>query len=96
MYEKKLQASFDNHRQLVNQIAAVAFEQVIKPFCIARGFRFIAGNGDWSIGPPDEESWYAWDHKDDTEWQEIAAILNLEVPGMPANDLGSLMPEYRP
>lgn len=48
----------------------------------------------WFIGPPYSSPLFPEDLPHDTEFQEVVAALTIDVPGMAANDLGSLMPDY--
>jgi hypothetical protein len=74
--------------------ARSVFHAIVKPFCRKRRWRFIAGNGTWSFFPPNHRAvacpgdWSC----DDVELESVCDLLRTEIPGMPANDIGSMMP----
>lgn len=85
----------------VDRLVETMFREHIEPFCRVRGWKFLAGNGGWHIGPPTENE-HRWIHEsysytwqmpdDDEELQQIGELLSTEVPGMAAINIGSLMP----
>ena len=79
----------------VDAIAEEVFERTVRPFCERRKLRFIAGNGDWWVSPLGSRThWYPEDFLEDEEWQAVVKLLSIYIPGMPGNDLGSLMPIF--
>lgn len=94
--EARLAKDFAWYEGKADQVARRAFQEHVKPFCRNRGWRFLAGNGTWAfylpsergIGDPD-------DLPGDEEWAEICDLLSTDIPGLRANDLGSLMPDCR-
>lgn len=93
--KKGLEACFNRYTQEVGEIARQIFEERIKPFCIKRNWKFMPGMGSFWIGPKDGPAYYAEDHPDDEEFQEISALLQMEVEGFPVNNFGSLMRDHR-
>ena len=95
-YEETLTKSWDGYDALTDAVAELAFAEVIKPFCVKRGLRFLAGNGTYFIGGSKGQSINPWDVEDDEEFQAIFKVLDTEIPGMIANSLGCIMPDYDP
>jgi hypothetical protein len=89
-----LQGLWDGYLTEVTEYAEVVFEQSVVPFCAERGWDFSAGMGTWCTGPPGEYPWEPDNHKEDEEWQKVAAILATPVEGY-GYDLGSIMPGYQ-
>lgn len=76
-----------------NEILAIAsqrFEATVKPFCKKKGFIFLSGNCDWYILGKDMKA------REDEVPAYITELLDQEVPGMPTESLGTLMPCYDP
>lgn len=94
--ETELKKNFDWYEAQADQVARIVFVEHVKPFCRKRGWRFLAGNGAWSLHPLNESGLYAKeDLPDDEEWIALCELLNTEVPGFPGNDLGSIMPDFK-
>ena len=91
----KLQSFWSDYLEEVTEFAELVFEQSIVPFCYEREWSFSAGMGTWCTGPPGTYPWEPEDHKEDEEWQKVAAILATPVEGY-GYDLGSIMPDYKP
>jgi len=90
--KNKLLAAWDEYNKVVDAYAVERFESVVKPWLIRHDYNFLAGNG----------TWYVFDKNGDAVDPDYGAIpirvlvaLETEVPGLPANDLGSLMPDFR-
>jgi len=85
---------YENH---IDQIAKSVFDKFVKPFCKKRKWRFVSSMGDWAFFPPNHHAVHDpqdWD-EDDSELDAICDLLNTYIPGMPGNDLGSLMPSIQ-
>lgn len=82
------------YEDAVDMYAERRFYKIVLPFCKKRNWEFLAGNGVWRIGPPGARHTNPSDYSEDTEYQAVVKVLSMEVPGMAANDLGSLMPDY--
>lgn len=67
-------------------VAEKAYLKYVKPFCEKNGCTFIAGNGTW------------WLEKDGKRVEplpkRVESVLTKSLPEFPANDLGSLMPDF--
>lgn len=87
-----LEASFNRYQQEVLEQAQQVFEAWVKPFCKKNNLKFIAGMGTYWIGTK-EGVWDRNDMRDNEEFQAVSDYLDLDVPGLPANSLGSLMPD---
>lgn len=95
-----LAAAWDLYESAVKAEARRVFEASVRPFLEARGWSFSAGMGTWCIMDSDEDGADRLvdpeRHSGDPELQHIDELLALSVEGMPANDLGSLMPCWEP
>lgn len=92
-----LSKAWTEYEKKVDALAERMFKEVVRPICVKRGWKFLPGNGGWWIGSPDQRHSLDSDSlPDDDEWQAVCAVLETEIPGMQANDLGSLMPDYNP
>jgi len=81
------------YEDAVFDVANTIFSQHIEPFCRRRRWQFVAGNGTWFLGAKCSKASARWEiPDDDEELQRVCSMLETEIPGMPANDLGSLMP----
>lgn len=83
-----LERQFKKYAEQVDLIATHEFNRLVKPYLIKHGYSFFVGMGTYLIlnGSIQIDS-------DDLP-KTIQDILNTEIPGMPGNSLGSLMPEY--
>ncbi len=82
------------YEDAVDMYAERKFHEVVLPFCKKRNWEFVAGNGVWWIGPVGGRHMQPLKYPEDEEFQEVVAELTVEISGMFANDLGSLMPDY--
>ena len=87
----KLSEAWLEYEEFVFQYAKRKFEIVVLPFLVKNGYIFAAGNGDWFIGFDNDYRLY-----DNEIPERILNVLKTEIPGFPANDLGSLMPNHNP
>ena len=83
-----LKQIWGDYLDAVYAYAVLKFEKVVLPWLEEKGYDFLAGNGEWYV---ESVSWYI----NPNIPKEILNILQTEVPGLPANDLGSLMPSYK-
>lgn len=91
---EQIEHLWDQYQDQVREQARYVFETLVKPFCEARGLRFVSkGEGCWVI-PPESGVW-RYSQEDDDEWQDIVHDLLEKVPGMNCR-LCSLMPDYEP
>ena len=84
----------------LDSAAEQAFDHTVRPFCEHRGWRFLAGNGTYWIGPGvrgggDNEAFCRdrAEAADDTEALAVFDLLDIDADGYA---LGSLMPDYEP
>lgn len=75
------------------------FFKELLPFVKARGWHFFAGMGTHTFYDPHGETHnarhiYVPSRREDAELQELEALLNQVVPGLPSNSFGSLMPSW--
>ena len=68
--------------------------QVVVPLCDKRGWIFRASGGTWAVGTR-EWSWQWNSTTADKEFRELAAILNLTIPGLEVS-IGSWVRDYTP
>ena len=85
----KMTAMFCFYQDQVEDLVAAQFRKRVVPYCQKHGYRFITGNGTWWLGT-DKLGF----HVDIPNG--LLELLNLSVPGLPANKFGSLMPNYNP
>lgn len=76
-----IQMFWDKYLNNVYRIAETSMDEV-KAYCEETGRKLFAGGGEWFLGGQLPN--------------ELLDLLSQEVPGLPANDLGSLMPDYVP
>lgn len=103
-YKNRLQDAWDRYSQIVEDTACDAFHREIVPFLREHGYGFIAGNGTWIISVASKErpldvryynGRYYTIYPEELP-ERIREVLETDIPGMRANDLGSLMPAYTP
>lgn len=89
---KNLDKAFEKYFKEVQQIANTEFNRVIRPYLDKHNYYFVSGNGTYYIESIDTGA------QIDPEKlpKRIYNILDAEIEGMPANPLGSLMPDYTP
>jgi len=91
--ERELQRHFDVYESRVDQLVRYIFQSKVKPFCKARKWRFLTGNGSWGFFPAaDAPRGAETVHPDDAEWETLRELLSTDPPGFPGSDLGSMMP----
>jgi len=73
---------------VVDNEAEKQFVTIVLPWLKKNGYGFIAGNGIWGVYSKDGDLY------PETLPKHIRDILEMEIPGLRANDLGSLMPDY--
>lgn len=100
-----LEKYWDEYSKKVYDHLEFEFTEKVKPYLEKWHLTFVSGNGGYSIHYTDKTPQrYINDHKGyykgsiDPEslptW--LYKILSTEIPGMPSNDAGSLMPDYDP
>lgn len=94
--ERDLEAMWEEYSRKVTEYADHIRRTVVEPFIQKRNYRFIAGNGAWTlVDNKTDETVHMWEgeseHDDDPELQEFVEILQVCTNGMPWGDLGSLM-----
>jgi hypothetical protein len=91
--EDTLKTQWNWYEAHVDQQAKIAFHRHVKPFCRKHGLRFNAGMGVWGFFAPGEREAYCKERpfQDTEEWDRLCDLLEMCVPGMDANSLGSLM-----
>ncbi len=57
------------YEDVVDMYAERKFHEVVLPFCKARNWEFLAGNGAWRIGPPGARHTKPFNYSEDTEYQ---------------------------
>ena len=94
--ELRLECAWGRYEQQVRAMAEEMHEKYVKPLCAKHGWSFVAGNGDWFLYDRDAVliELYTLQESECEEQRALAALLGQAVPGMPCNDLGSLMPHY--
>ena len=72
------------------------FNLVVLPYLRKHHETFASGMGAWWIYHPGKENLRAdnWIPAN-REGRKVLEVLTMEVPGYPAGDLGSLMPDYK-
>jgi len=92
--EKNLETEFEWYAAKAEQKARMVFQTIVKPYCKKKKLRFLAGNGAWAFFANNESAYFE-DHpfEDTEEWETLMSLLTMEVPGMPGNGLGTLMPD---
>jgi len=94
-----LDALFEVYVDQVEAEAKRVFEESVVPFCKERGWRFLAGHGTHTFhndAGKNHEEQHVWSpsYPNDEALQTLEELLNADVPGLPANSFGSLMPCY--
>jgi hypothetical protein len=100
-YEKeldKIHAKFGNE---VEKYAKEVFNKAILPYLKKNKMKFLTGMGTYYLEDSKEKHIWSpmhYNNKDelleDIELKVILETLNLYVPGFPANNFGSFMPEF--
>ena len=92
-----IEKAFNEYENKVFQYAKEQFEKVIKPYCQKHELQFLAGNGTYYLGANKHRQNNGYLGLDiDKLPKKIRETLQMEIPGMPGNDLGTLMPDYDP
>ena len=91
--ENELDSLYTEYEKEVYKVAKREFENIVVPFLKDRKWSFVSGMGTWWIGP--DKNRYSEDYPEDEEFKEIEDLLKVNIEGM-NQELGSLMPEYRP
>jgi hypothetical protein len=103
--EEALQQHWAVYDEHVDEVADTLFKEVVVTFCQERGFQFVSGMGTYSLTRVDKkksesDSYGGWNREDFDPADETAMrlfdILEMEIPGMPANSMGSIMPDHLP
>jgi len=103
-YNKTLEKSWEDYEQSVNTIAVMAFADVVKPWLRKYHLTFLAGNGTYYIEYTDATpKWFIRKYAmsnyhgrmidSDKLPARIRKILDMEIEGMMANSLGTIMPD---
>ena len=98
-YEDMLDESWTKHSAFIDKVALLAYVEVIEPFCVRRGLKFLAGNGECTFHLPEHKNGHrveTWDVEDDEEFIAIFELCHTYVLGLHMNDLGSMMPSFYP
>lgn len=88
-----LENLWDNYMLAVDKYAEKQFYLKIKPWLLENNLRFLSGMGTYWIGKNIKNSQQMLE--DDEIPEDIRDILEEEILGMPANTLGTIMPDYR-
>ena len=95
-----LEHKFGLYRNFVFNLAEQEFEKQVLPLLKKYRMRFTAGNGVWWLSKDLADGRHVYFEptlfEDSVKWGPVVNLLITPVPGMPANDLGSLMPSYVP
>lgn len=91
--EKKLDKAYKVYMNIVEKVAREEFKRTLLPFLKKRNWSFLSGMGTWWIGG--DKMIHPEDHPRDTELQEIAKLLDIEIPGIPTMSLSDFMPDYK-
>lgn len=88
-----LERAWDDYLALVDDYAAKIFEKYIKPWMIKNRCIFLVGNGTWYLEKRSKSG------KEimldcDTVPDFIGKWLNMPIPGLDYNTLGTMMPDY--
>ena len=92
-YEQQLEQAWNRYQATVNAIVDQAFKEVVQPYCQKHSLRFLAGNGTYFMQPLVYQGSIA-------SWippqlpKRVAQVLEIEIPGMRADSLGTLMPNF--
>jgi hypothetical protein len=87
--DEDLEHAWQEYMNFVELHAKWKFETVILPWLKKNSYDFIAGNGTFFIGNDNLNI-----DPDSIQDEKVRKTLQIEVPGLYANDLGSLMPDY--
>jgi hypothetical protein len=90
-YQQRIEAAWEAYCAQLDVIAAEARAEVLLPFCIAKDYYFISGNGTWYIDGNDSFRDGPRLLECTERGRRVLATLALEIPGLSKNDLGSLM-----
>jgi len=94
-----MEKAWDEYCDLVDAYAEEIFEKHVKPWLVKNHCIFLAGNGTWYLSKVSkngvETELFEPETFGRTCPKEIAKWLNMEIPGMHWNVLGSMMPDYR-
>lgn len=88
---------FDSYESKVYALAEQMFTEHIEPILVRNRWGFHAGMGSWVVSDESGETVDVTDSTSeayDGDMKILDEILCLSVPGFPANDLGSMMPEF--
>lgn len=91
----RLEKLWDRYQAQVCEYCKEQFEEYVKPYCVKHDYEFTTGNGTWFI-----QDWTDWcdaeiEGVNPDDIHPLYKILTEEIPGMPDNDVGSLMPSHR-
>lgn len=90
-----LDRQWDAYNEYVHVLAEKVFLEVVKPFLRRRDWTLVTGMGEWTMRNTSGD--IVMDHPiQDEEVRRVMELMEQGVPGLPANDLGSLMPDYPP
>ena len=89
MRNSYLEKEYSDYCNKVYKFAENKFDEIIKPYLIKHGYKFLSGNGIYFIK---DKRGIQIDHEDLPKY--IYDLLSMEIPGMEGNDLGSLMPDF--
>ena len=108
MPKEAIKGAFEEYKIEVQDMAENYFEDVVRPFCVKRGW-FFAGRGEkgWEMGPPNHgiTSFVICGDTCDRvlilvdqgkEFDAIIEAIRTKMPGMAGREFGSLMPSYCP
>jgi hypothetical protein len=93
-YRKRIEMDFAAYMAVADALAARAFVEVIQPWLKKNKYHMLVGNGTYYV-------YYKQGGRDiyvdlDNAPAYIRDVMQLDVPGMPGNDLGTCMPDFHP
>ena len=96
-----LDVAWDYYNRIVDEYAEKIFNEHIKPYMIKHNYTFSSGMGVWAVFKNNpkhngEREIYKYNLLLDSDElpKYITKWLDMEIPGMPANSLGTIMPSY--
>ena len=106
-YEETLKYLWEEYLIAINNIASSVFDNEIKPWLDKYKLEFFSGMGGWWINATSETPKWFLDNYKDTHYNKkyyldndklpdkIKNVLDSEIDGLPANNLGSMIVDYR-
>lgn len=91
----KMDALFDRFHRDITELIEKEFHARVVPFCEARDWEFMSGMGSYWLGDKEGHMFSEGDLDEDEELRELIDFLDDTVPGLPGNNIGSMMPGYK-